>query len=319
MDHQGPHKHRRAPSIAKSTKSKRSVKSYRSHAPRHHPYSSKAPSVKPKAQAHPNLTTADFFSAISTRTELAKDFLREMDTPICTSKTVFLPLDISQISPGKCLLLSPFGHTTNLGFHCDRCSGDAQGFTLAPKPSQFKSGVEKKENDLFSVTLTFYNHADKVVQHKNYYLSLLCLSMQTVKMSFLQPGLFYGYMVLKQVFNDILPVFEVNAEKNLTMYLIFKPSHVHIGENYLRLLTDNLPDYMITMDCIKQTYILKFYPLHQEQKILNARENFICEAIAALDCTDELREEISKGLNLILHLPPHNETDYLLKMNLLDA
>lgn len=318
MDRKPHLKGKKAPSHAPSVKSRKSTRSIRSHVSRHHPYYDMAPKWKQPSRANPPLTTSDFFSAISTKTELGKDFLREMDTPICTSKTVFLPLDISQISPGKCLILSPFGHTTNLGFHCDRCSGDSQRFSLAPGPSQFKSGPEKKENDLFSVTLTFYNNADKVVQHKTFYLSLLCLSMQTVKMSFMQPGLFYGYMVLKQAFNDILPIFEVNAEKTLTMYLIFKPTNVHIGENYLRLLTDNLSDYIITMDCVKQTYILKFYPLHQEQKILNARENSICEAIAALDCTDELREDIARGLNLILHLPPHSETDYLLKLNLLD-
>lgn len=290
-------KHPKCPSIISSHRSKSSrfklktKKSWKSH-----PYASrKLLSVDPGP-----LTTDRFFEAISLRRELGKDFLREMDTPICTFKTIFLPLEIGKIAPGKCLILSPFGHTSNLGFHCDQCSKDQQPSVSLPHGSNFKSTSREPQDDTFSVTLTFYNHADKVVQHKTFYLSLLCLSMSTVQMSFYQPGLFYAYFVVKSLYKDILPVFTMNQKKSLTMYILFKESHLHIGENCLRLLTDNLTSYLITLDCVKQTYMLKLSPVQPEEKIVNVRENQICEAISALDCTDELREEIARGLALIM-------------------
>lgn len=175
---------------------------------------------------------------------------------------------------------------------------------------------EPPESELYSVTLTVYNHADEVVQNKAYYLSLLCMSAGTLKSSFAQPGLFYAYYVLRASGHAILPVFEVGPAGNLTMFTLFKNTVVHIGENCLRMLTDNLPEYVITLDCVKQTYVLRFTPTHPERPMVNMRETQICEAVAALDLTDELREDISRGLALVLSLPPSDIPGEILAANL---
>ncbi len=68
----------------------------------------------------------DFFRGISANFELGKDFLREMNTPIHVSEAVFLPLSLCTLSPGRCLRLSPFGHSLTLGSHCEICINRSQ-------------------------------------------------------------------------------------------------------------------------------------------------------------------------------------------------
>nr|BEG23065.1 nuclear egress lamina protein [Macronycteris gammaherpesvirus 1]BEG23144.1 nuclear egress lamina protein [Macronycteris gammaherpesvirus 1] len=270
-----------------SKKSKRSIKKFSfKERQRYHPYRNK--SVKSLHNPQTDVSIVDFFNGISCNIEFGKDFLREMDTPICTSKTICLPLDLDKVAPGRCLLLSPLEHTCNMGFHCEHC-------TKAKSCSSSKIGIK---DDFNSVTLTFYNCASKVVQNKNFYLSLLSHSLSAVKQSFAQPSLLYAYVVLRTICEDVFPIFQV-CGSSLQMYTLFKSSHLHIGVTCLRFLVDNLINYKVTLDCIKQTYVLKFFPLTQETNTMTVQETEICEAVTSLDYTDEIKQEISSGQELV--------------------
>ncbi|BBB06523.1 nuclear egress lamina protein [Rhinolophus gammaherpesvirus 1] len=239
-----------------------------------------------------------FFNGITLNSEFGKDFLREMDTPICTSKIICLPLDVNQIAPGRCLVLSPLGHTCNMGFHCERCTR-AENHSYSHFQAASPSTINPGSKDFNSVTLTFYNHASKVVQNKNLYLSLLSHSLNTVKQSFSQPSLLYIYIVLRTLCEDVFPIFVEGDKGLLCMYTIFKQDNLHIGEACLRLLIDNLVNYKVTLDCIRQTYVLKFEPLCAETNTMAVQEQEICESVTGLDYTDEIKQEIVNGQELV--------------------
>lgn len=281
-----------------SKKSRKSIKSYsRRKRNKFHPY--KAPSLKSIYKSQVSVSMFDFFNGITFNSEFGKDFLREMDTPICTSKIICLPLDVNQIAPGRCLVLSPLGHTCNMGFHCEHCSqNENPSFTnFQVTCANTKMGsLDSKE--LNSVTLTFHNHAHKVVQNKNFYLSLLSHSLNTVKQSFNQPSLLYSYTVLRTMCEDVFPIF-VEMDKKLCMYTLFKNENLHIGEACLRLIIDNMLNYRVTLDCIKQTYVLKFEPIYPETNTMTVQEVEICEAVTSLDYTDEIKQEIVNGQELV--------------------
>ncbi|AAC95594.1 orf 69 [Ateline gammaherpesvirus 3] len=255
-----------------SSRTTKSTKSARSR--RHHPY------IK--------ITDKIFFSAIASKKELGIDFLREMDAPICTSKTILLPLDLNSISPGRCIYLSPFGHTSNMEFRCEKCT-----------ESKTKgSGDVSQNHDLYSVTLVFYKNVDKVVKHKAFYLSLLSRSLENVKKSFMQPELLYAYVVVKEAGHNVFPIF-FEKNESLSMCLTFKCQTLHIGESCLRMLMDNLPNYKISLDYIKDVYAMTFTQRFSVQRSISIAEDSICESVATLDFTDELREEIVKGINAL--------------------
>ncbi|ATA58301.1 nuclear egress lamina protein UL31 [Eptesicus fuscus gammaherpesvirus] len=266
------------------------------------------------------VTSSNFFDAISRNGELGRDFLREMDTPICTSKTILLPLDISQVAPGRCVVLSPFGHSSNMGFYCSYCSpstmGQQAGTGTGGGPGSGGAGSARAPGltgagspgtsstdcceELFSVTLSFYNHADKVVQHKAFYLSLLSHSMSAVQQSFRQPGLLYGFLVLKTFCHDPLPIFTESTETGLlSMYAIFKTKSLHVSESCLRLLTDNLPAYSVVLDCVHDQYVLALRPTGAPERTVSVADASICEAVASLDYTDELKQEIITGTAIV--------------------
>ncbi|QDQ69281.1 nuclear egress lamina protein [Colobine gammaherpesvirus 1] len=236
-----------------------------------------------------------FFSVLAHRHELGMDFLREMDTLICTNKSVMLPLDLCTVAPGRCVSLSPFGHSSNMGFQCAVCSQTDK--TAVSRPTGLGGDALKANNELCSVALAFYNHADKIVQHKTFYLSLLSHSMDVVRLSFLQPGLLYAHLVLRAFGHEPLPIF-VTSNNMLTLFLLFKTRELHLGETTLRLLMDNLPNYKVSMDCVKQNYVMRFTPVHRDTETITVPVHAICEAVTALDCTDELRDEIQKGTAL---------------------
>lgn len=280
-----------------SKRSKKSTKS-RSHLKRHkfHPY--KTHSIKSACKPHASVSIFDFFNGITLNSEFGKDFLREMDTPICTSKIICLPLDVNQIAPGRCLVLSPLGHTCNMGFHCERCTR-AENHSYSHFQATSSSTINPGSKDFNSVTLTFYNHASKVVQNKNFYLSLLSHSLNTVKQSFSQPSLLYIYIVLRTLCEDVFPIFVEGDKGLLCLYTIFKQDNLHIGEACLRLLIDNLVNYKVTLDCIRQTYVLKFEPLCAETNTMAVQEQEICESVTGLDYTDEIKQEIVNGQELV--------------------
>nr|CAC84367.1 hypothetical protein [Saimiriine gammaherpesvirus 2] len=254
---------------SRSVKSRKSTKSRR-----HHPY------IK--------LTDKMFFSAISSKKELGTDFLREMDAPICTSKTILLPLDLNSISPGRCIYLSPFGHSSNMEFQCEKCT----------ESKNKGSGDVSQNHDLYSVTLVFYKNVDKVVKHKAFYLSLLSHSMENLKKSFTQPELLYAYVVVKEAGHNVFPIF-FEKDDCLSICLTFKCQTLHIGESCLRMLMDNLPNYKISIDYIKDVYAMTFTQCFPIQRNISIAEDTICESVSTLDCTDELREEIVKGINAL--------------------
>ncbi|AAC58117.1 ORF69 [Alcelaphine gammaherpesvirus 1] len=237
------------------------------------------------------LSNSEFFAGVSTNYELGKDFLREMDTPICTSNTVFLPVKFSDVAPGRCLTLSPYGHSSVLGFHCQECKPDSSsGFTQAQQSAE--------SNELLSVNLCFLNNVEKVVQHKAFYLSLLGHSMNTVKQSLGQPSLLYCYTVLKKFYPQIFPIFTANGPM-LTMYIIFTSLTLHVSEAVLRILTDNVENHNLSADCYKGHYILSIEPQALEESNLNVCVTKICDLVAQLDFSDELKQEYVNGSTLI--------------------
>lgn len=243
------------------------------------------------------LTDHDFFSGISLNYELGKDFLREMDTPICTSNIIFLPTTLISVPPGRCLILSPYGHSSALGFHCDEC----KGISIKPSALTFNSQTQetlKETDEIFSQSLCFFNNVEKVLQNKSFYLSLLGHSMSTVRQSFKQPGLLYSYMILNKFCPKPFPIFTDDGCK-LTMFITFCTSKLHIGETCLRIFSDNLQNYTITLDCFKGHYIIKFTLINHEENIVNVNVDKICEAVSQLDFSDELKQEFVNGTTLI--------------------
>lgn len=83
------------------------------------------------------------------------------------------------------------------------------------------------------------------------------------------------------------------------MYTLFKNENLHIGEACLRLIIDNMLNYKVTLDCIKQTYVLKFEPIYPETNTMTVQEVEICEAVTSLDYTDEIKQEIVNGQELV--------------------
>lgn len=250
------------------------------------------------------LTNDEFFRAISINADLAKDFLREMDTPVCTSTAIFLPVELDRVAPGRCLALSPFGHTSTLGFDCAQCLGSIKTGSYDPKSKLEKQITEEEE--LRSVALCFYNNAERAVRYKAFYLSLLSISLNAVRGSLVQPGLLYGYTVLRTVgTEEIFPIFKIDRNTSLLiMFVIFKSDTLHLGEACLRTLTENLSNYRMRIDCVKKTYVLAFVPLAPEPRSLSVQEDSICEAVSALDYSDELKQEIAWGTSLVsdIHL-----------------
>ncbi|UTM04535.1 nuclear egress lamina protein [Equid gammaherpesvirus 2] len=305
MDRERPRK-TREPASPGSVLSKRSKLSRKSLALRSlnkfHPY--KAPSsVRSLKKAHTLVSNGDFFNGISLNCEFGKDFLREMDTPICTSKVICLPLDVHEIAPGRCLVLSPLGHACNMGFYCDKCtqSGQNSYSQFQGRGGNAKMAAQNSKDDLHSVTLTFYNQVSKVVQNKNFYLSLLSHSLTTIKKSFVQPSLLYSYTVLRALCDDVFPIFK-DTENGLCMFALFKTDDLHVSETCLRHLVDNLIHYRVTLDCVKHTYMLKFSPIRAEANGMTIQEVEICEAITGLDFTDEIKQEIISGQELVSEL-----------------
>ncbi|AIB03225.1 ORF69 [Bovine gammaherpesvirus 6] len=240
------------------------------------------------------LSNQDFFSGISLNHELGKDFLREMDTPICTSSTIFLPTDFSAVAPGRCLILSPYGHSSVLGFHCHECKPHCS--------SAFnQNNVKSNDNDeILSVSLCFLNHVEKVVQHKAFYLSLLGHSMNLVKQSLNQPSLLYCYIVLKKFCSKLFPIF-TNHGGQITMFIIFNTSELHISETLLRILTDNVQGYSLSVDCFAGNYILAVKPRLAEEATVAVNVNKICDLVSELDFSDELKQDYVNGSSLISH------------------
>ncbi|AAX58105.1 ORF69 [Ovine gammaherpesvirus 2] len=250
--------------------------------------SAKSSLIKKKKVA---LTNDDFFTGISINYELGKDFLREMDTPICTSKTIFLPVTLSEVAPGRCLILSPYGHSSVLGFHCHECRPENNtSFTQTQKSTD--------NEELFSVTLCFLNNVEKVVQHKAFYLSLLGHSMNVVKQSLGQPSLLYCYTVLKRFHQQLFPIFSAEGHL-LTMYIIFSTQTLHISETLLRILVDNIENHNLSLDCFSGHYILTVKPKSLEESSLNVSVSKICDLVAQLDFSDELKQEYLNGSALI--------------------
>nr|QRE02551.1 hypothetical protein [Otarine gammaherpesvirus 4] len=256
------------------------------------------------------LTDADFFDGISLNHELGKDFLREMDTPICTSNTIFLPMAFSEVAPGRCLLLSPFGHLSILGCYCDQC-GQRDGCVVrgsAPEtPAVTGAPSCTYGGELASVGLSFYNNADRVIQNRSFYLSLLSHSMDTVRSSFAQPSLMYAFLVFKTLCPDGFPVFFCNTMGLLSMRMVFQTQTLHLSEVCLRLLTDNLQCYSVTVDCVKQAYVVTIHPLALEDRSVTVAEDAICDAVSALDYSDELKHEILTCTSIATLLPKPNE------------
>lgn len=249
------------------------------------------------------MTTEKFFNGISHNPEYGKDFLREMDLPLCNSKPVQLPLNLRTVHPGRCIELSVFGHSAIMGFQCEECTrtqsngGKKAGFIDQNKHIQLGPN---NENELFSITLAFYNNADKVVQHKGFYLSLLSHSLETVKQSFAQPSLLYTYLLFKNYYKQpLIPVF-TPGENGLAMFLLFDDAKtLHVNEQCIRLAADNLIYYSITFDCLQGTYVMALRPEYRECQKINIAEDDICAAVAALDYSDEIKEAIIENTNKI--------------------
>ncbi|ARW78132.1 nuclear egress lamina protein [Common bottlenose dolphin gammaherpesvirus 1 strain Sarasota] len=261
-----------------------------------------------KKAGHRALSDFDFFTGISKNNELGKDFLREMDTPICTSNTIFLPLGLDRLSSGRCIVLSPFGHLSILGCYCEHCAkpydNPSHDYSLSPCQPYARpiNPYSSETEDLCSLSLTFFNNADKVIQNKTFYLSLLSHSMDRVRNSFNQPGLLYTFIVLRTFCPDSFPVFVENGNKCLTMFVVFKARLLHISEECLRLLSSNLQAYSVSIDCSQKAYIVKVSPVLPEEKTVILAEDSICEAVASLDYSDELKQEFKHSTGIVSNL-----------------
>lgn len=275
------------------------AKSVKSHA--HSERSSRKMEHEPYNQ---HLTTETFFNGINNNPEYGKDFLREMDLPLCNYKPVQLPLNLRNIHPGRCIELSIFGHNAIMGFQCEDCTKTQNtGNRTAGFIDQSNKTITigpTNENELFSITLAFFNNADKVVQHKAFYLSLLSHSLETVRQSFSQPSLLYTYLLFKNFCKQTMtPVF-TQEDHGLAMFLLFNDSKtLHINEQCIRLAADNLIYYSITFDCLHGTYVMALRPEYKECQKINIPEDEICAAVSSLDYSDEIREAIIENTNKI--------------------
>lgn len=279
----------------------RSIRSRLTKKSRFHPLTHKnrctASSIKTKKR---NLTDAEFFNGLTTKRELGLDFLREMNCPIDISRPLLLPVSLNDLAPGRCLTLSPFGHASNLCFHCEICSQKN-----STNSTGHDTGLEiptQQQNELSSVALTFFHQSDKIISHKVFYGSLLSNSPEFVTKSFSQPGLLYTYTIIKQLCPgpEPIPVFQQTLDELLIMHLIFKVRDLHLNESCLRLLTDNLPNYHITVDCVQKQYLLRLTPLHPEEKTVTVAEQQISDSIMGLDISDELKDEIHRASKIVL-------------------
>ncbi|ADW24411.1 hypothetical protein RHVP.69 [Cricetid gammaherpesvirus 2] len=238
-----------------------------------------------------------FFTLLSTRRDLGRDFLREMVAPICNATPVLLPLDLRTVSPGRCVSLTPYGHTSNMGFQCKTCA-DAWQHNNQETPLPKLDDPAFSKNELCSVTLAFYQQAGKVIQNKLFYLSLLHTSMDAVRASLCQPGLLYSFLVTRAFGKTPFPIFFPH-EKHLGVNLIFKDDCLHLHESCLRLLIDNLSDYEISVDSINSSYILKLTPTGNVGKAAVIPMEPICEAVAGLECGDDLKAQFIDCMNIV--------------------
>lgn len=290
MAHERTHRAASVVSSAPSRRSLRSTKSSRS-GRRYEPYRRRPRSVQNLKQVA-FLTTENFYKAISRNLEFGRDFLREMDCPLCLSKPVLLPLNLSDVAPGRCLSLSPFGHNLVMEFQCETCARPGQVNKSSTSPP--------RDDELFSITLAFYNNAGKVLLHKAFYLSLLSQSMDLVRRSFLQPSLLYAFLVIKTFSGqNIVPVF-TSGDLGISMYIIFNSINLHINETCIRLLSENMTHYKNSIDCTGDgTYIMNIAPITMELQKINISHEEICEAINNLDYTDEIKGEIVTNTEII--------------------
>ncbi|CEQ32334.1 BFLF2 [human gammaherpesvirus 4] len=229
----------------------------------------------------------DFFRGISANFELGKDFLREMNTPIHVSEAVFLPLSLCTLSPGRCLRLSPFGHSLTLGSHCEICINRSQVHV----PQEFSS-----------TQLSFFNNVHKIIPNKTFYVSLLSSSPSAVKAGLSQPSLLYAYLVTGHFCGTICPIFSTNGKGRLIMHLLLQGTSLHIPETCLKLLCENIgPTYELAVDLVGDAFCIKVSPRDTVyEKAVNVDEDAIYEAIKDLECGDELRLQIINYTQLIL-------------------
>ncbi|AAB66419.1 hypothetical protein [Murine herpesvirus strain 4556] len=244
------------------------------------------------------VSLAGFFNLIYKRQDLGLDFLREMSEPLCTSRPVLLPLNLKNIAPGRCISLTPFGHTDNLGFQCETCTDPNLNKSIPPKLED----PAFSKNELCSVTLTFYQQAEQVIQHKQFYLSLLNLSMDAVRNSLTQPGLLYCYLVTKAFMLEGFPIFFEETNGMLGLYLVFRRDLLHLHESYLRLLIDNLGNYDISVDSVGRSYIIKLCPVGNVSRIPTIPADNVCLAVNNLDYGDDVKASWIECFNIVSRL-----------------
>lgn len=225
------------------------------------------------------ISLTSFFNGICSNYELGKDFLKEMNMPICTSHTINVPITINTIFPGRCLNLSPFGHSLILGSHCEKCTL----YELNSIPTEFNS-----------LELLFFNNVGKYIENKAFYLSLLSLSIDAILISFRQPCLIYSYILFNHFIQGSCPIFTSTENGKIRMFLFFKTLSIHVCETCLKLLCEHVGNnYDITVDITNECIFFSFYPNALEEKPLAADKETILENIKTLECSDELRHNIS--------------------------
>lgn len=210
-----------------------------------------------------------------------------MNTPIHVSEAVFLPLSLCTLSPGRCLRLSPFGHSLTLGSHCEICINRSQVHV----PQEFSS-----------TQLSFFNNVHKIIPNKTFYVSLLSSSPSAVKAGLSQPSLLYAYLVTGHFCGTVCPIFSTNGKGRLNMHLLLQGTSLHIPETCLKLLCENIgPAYELAVDLLGDSFCLKVSPRDTvHEKAVNVDEDAIYEAIKDLECGDELRLQIINYTQLIL-------------------
>lgn len=99
---------------------------------------------------------------------------------------------------------------------------------------------------------------------------------------------------------EITPVFRAAPSGLLTMYALFRTQTLHIKEACVALLNENvLKNYSITLDCTKDTYIMRVTPTRPEDTAVSVAEDEICEAVAQLEFPDELHQILLAAPNLL--------------------
>ncbi|AZB49169.1 hypothetical protein [Vombatid gammaherpesvirus 1] len=244
-----------------------------------------------------------FFQLVTKKPQVGRDFIREMSIPVSSDNTVFLPLNVRRLPPGRCIMLSPFGHKSVLEFHCGSCRKAYHGIAEAHFSallSGHQISTSHEVDEVNSLPLTVFNNASKVIQHKLFYLSLLSQSMDTMRANFKQPGLFYAYFTLAKFCPGGCPIFRRQANTGLLrMITVYRSTSVHIGDTCLQSLCENLPEYKISIDTVNKVYYVSIEPREKENKNIALNEDAICEAVASLDCSDELRQELSTVYELV--------------------